>query len=279
MKITLGTGSALTLAALVVVMATYGHDLLVWVFGPPSVVMAEVHAAAPGGPTYDHGGLDELLAAHVDDAGWVDYAALRKDLAKLEAYTAGLANAPFDGLGRDEKLALLINAYNAFTLQLILEHYDAGKLKSINDIPKARRWDAKRWIIAGKRYSLNQIEHEQVRPKFKEPRIHWALVCAAYSCPPLRDEAYTGAKLERQLADQERYVHSHPRWARWDAAANTLWLTALYNWYGGDFEQVSGSVLKYAAPHVSGVEADDEPRLRWIDYDWRLNDISNKPQG
>jgi len=180
-------------------------------------------------------------------------------------------------LGRDEKLALLINAYNAFTLELILEHYDAGKLESIRDIPN--QWTDERWVIAGKTFSLNQIEHEEVRPKFKEPRIHWALVCAAVGCPPLRAEAYTAAKLEKQLEDQTQYVHSHDKWYRLDQADNTVYLTQLYNWYGGDFEQVAGSVLKYVAdydPKLKQIlEQGNPPRIKWLDYDWSLNSQEN----
>lgn len=101
---------------------------------------------------------------------------------------------------------MLINAY---TIQLILDHYP---LASIQDIPGDQRWDAVRWRVGPHTWSLNQIDHEQIRPKCAEPRIHFALVCAAVGCPPLRNEAYTAARLEEQLAGQSAYVHSHPRW-------------------------------------------------------------------
>ena len=126
--------------------------------------------------------------------------------------------APIDELGRDERLALLINAYNAFTLRLILDHYPVA---SITDIPADQRWDAVRWRLAGETYSLNQIEHELVRPNFREPRIHFALVCAAVGCPPLRTEAYTGELLEEQLEGQTRYSHAHDRWLRYRTGADT----------------------------------------------------------
>jgi hypothetical protein len=256
------------------------HRLGVDMFGPPSVVMAEAYTEAPPTPavTFDHTVLDALLRAHVDPDGWVDYEALAADTSQLDAYIATLADAPFDALGRDEKLALLINAYNAFTLRLILDHYP---IDSIRDIPDAERWDAVRWELAGETYSLNQIEHEQVRAHFKEPRIHFALVCAAYSCPKLRNEAYTGAGLEAQLSDQTAYTHSHDRWLQFDQADNTLHLTALYDWYGGDFKAVADSVLDYVAEQVpavrSAIDAGHAQAIRWLDYDWKLNDISNKP--
>jgi len=195
----------------------------------------------------------------------------------LQSYIGRIAEAPFDGLSRDGKLALLINAYNAFTLELILEHYDGGELESIRDIPN--QWTDKRWEIAGNVYSLNQIEHEQIRPKFKEPRIHWVLVCAAVGCPPLRTEAYIADRLEKQLASQAQYVHSHDKWYRLDEQNNAVYLTKLYNWYGGDFEQAAGSVLKYVAdfdPKLKQMlDAGNPPQIKWLDYDWSLNSQEN----
>lgn len=256
------------------------HRLGVDAFGPPSIVMAEVYVDTPATAeaTIDHTLLGELLRSHVDPDGWVDYHSLADDSSQLDAYIAMLADAPFDALGRDEKLALLINAYNAFTLRLILDHYP---VKSIKDIPDAQRWDAVRWELAGKTYSLNQMEHEQIRPKFKEPRIHFALVCAAYSCPKLRNEAYTGEHIEAQLADQTAYTHTHDRWLRFDQVNNTLYLTALYDWYGGDFKSVAGTVLDFVGKQVpavhAAVNAGHAPVIQWLDYDWKLNDIANAP--
>ena len=256
------------------------HRLGVDLFGPPAVASTEAYAATQQAEPepFDHSAFDALLKKHVDEHGWVDYKALADGAAELDAYIATIADAPFDALGRDEKLALLINAYNAFTLRLILDYYPT---ESIYDIPDAKRWDAKRWNLAGAVYSLNQIEHELVRPKFVEPRIHFALVCAAYSCPKLRNEAYTGDKLEAQLADQTAYTHTHDRWFRFDKKSNTVYLTALYDWYGGDFEAVSGSVLEYVASQApairSAIDAGGEPKVRWLDYDWKLNDVTNRP--
>ncbi|RMF70696.1 MAG: DUF547 domain-containing protein, partial [Planctomycetota bacterium] len=173
---------------------------------------------------------------------------------------------------------LLINAYNAFTLRLILENYP---LKSIKDIPAPKRWSAKRWKVAGHVWSLNQIEHEQIRPKFREPRVHFALVCAAIGCPPLRSEAYVGARLDEQLADQTHYVHTHPRWFQFEPGGRIVRLTMLYDWYAADFKKVAGSVLEYAARHApslrAALDAGTKPKIRWLDYDWRLNSQENRP--
>lgn len=259
------------------VAAVLNRGALQSLFGPPQVQMKEAYERKPGGPSFDHSALDAVLEKHVSEGGWVDYQALKSDPAELDAYIASLGKAPFDELGRDEKLALLINAYNAFTLRLILDHYP---LPSIKDIPEKKRWEDARWRIGGHTWSLNQIEHEQIRSEFREPRIHFALVCAAVGCPPLRNEAYVGDRIDEQLEEQTRYVHSHERWFRFDGG-EVVRLTPLYKWYGGDFKQVAGSALKFAARYSEGLknalEASREPRIEWLDYDWRLNSRENAP--
>lgn len=248
-------------------------DRLRYALGPAPVSSAEAYASAPAGASFDHSRFDAMLRIHVDAEGLVDYARLRVAPAELDAYVASLAAAPFDALGRDEKLALLINAYNAFTLRLVLDHWP---LASIRDIPDAERWDARRFKLAGETLSLNQIEHERVRPRFREPRVHFALVCAARGCPPLRAEAYTGARLEAQLADQARRVHSDDRWLRFDRATGVLRLTELYKWYESDFRQAAGSVpehvARYAAAVRAALDAGERVDVRWIPYDWSLNE-------
>jgi hypothetical protein len=240
--------------------------------GPPEVSAAEAYSNAAAGAVFDHSRLDTLLRAQVDADGLVDYAALAREGSALDAYLASLASAPFAEMGRDEKLALLVNAYNAFTLRLILDHWPVA---SIKDIPSGKRWDDRRFRLAGETLSLNQVEHERIRPRFREPRIHFALVCAARSCPPLRAEAYVGARLEAQLADQARRVHTDGRWLRFDPASGTLHLTRLYDWYGSDFLQAAPSVEKYVAAHELSVRAalgaGQKLKVRWLPYDWSLN--------
>ncbi|HEV3120470.1 MAG TPA: VTT domain-containing protein [Isosphaeraceae bacterium] len=242
------------------------------VLGPPPVTLREAYAPNANGPRFDHSLFDELVRAHVDRNGQVDYRAMMGESAKLDAYLEALAKAPFDALGRDEKLALLLNSYNACTIRLILDHIP---IASILSVPTAQRWDAKRWRIGGHTWSLNQIEHEQIRPKFREPRIHFALVCAAQGCPPLRREAYQADRLDEQLEDQARTVHSHGRWFQLAPDGSVVWLTRLYQWYRGDFDQVSGSILKFAARYSADLkrllDAGRAPGVRWLDYDWSLN--------
>ena len=195
----------------------------------------------------------------------------------LERYLESLGRAPLDALGRSEKLALLINAYNGFTLKLILEYYPVS---SIRDIPSSRRWDDVRWNVGGYTWSLYQIENEQIRPKFREPRIHFALVCAAVGCPPLRNEAYLAERIEEQLQSQSEYMHLHRTWFQFEANRGVVRLTPLYHWYRGDFRQVDGSVLQYAArfsPELQrALGSGNAPRLEWLEYNWKLNSKQNK---
>ena len=253
--------------------ANLAPSMIANLFGPPKTQLAEAYEAKPGGPTFDHSSFDMLLQRFVDAAGMVDYKGLSREEQALDEYIAHVATAPFADLGRDEKLALLINAYNAFTLKLILDNYP---VESIQDIPSKQRWDAVRWVIGGQTYSLNQIEHEQIRPKFIEPRIHFALVCAAVGCPKLRQEAYVGSRINEQLEEQTRSIHDSQRWFRFEPGDATVRLTQLYNWYGDDFAQVAGSPLEYAARYSPALQqalnAGKKLKIDWIEYDWALNE-------
>jgi len=276
------------------------------VAGPPEVAMVEAHAhaqtpdqavvEATGDPDADQmaEGLAEIaspvvslvpdtegygavLSAFVDANGFVDYQGIAADsesLAALSAYVASLADTDLDTLTRDERLATLINAYNAFTLRLILDHSREASIDSIYDISEAERWKAARWRLGGETVSLDQLEHEVIRPNFREARVHWALVCAAFSCPKLRNEPYTGERLEAQLTDQAAYVHQDKRFFYFDDRGR-LYLTELYRWFAGDFEQVDGSPLKHAAKYSPELAArlakDDIPKVLYIPYDWSLN--------
>ena len=226
-------------------------------------------AAGPGGPRSP---LSSRLAF------WAPQAT-RTPIATLLARCWGRPGSSFERPTRNSPpapcLALLNNAYNAFTLRLILDHLDDGRLESIKDIPASKRWKARRWVVGGHTWSLDDIEQKQIRPHFREPRIHFALVCAAVGCPPLRNEAYRAQRLEEQLEDQARYVHGQDRWFRYDESAGVVHLTELYNWYDSDCEQVAGSVLAYAARYSPALKRDldqgRKPSIRWLTYDWQLN--------
>lgn len=217
---------------------------------------------------------DKLLKKHVDGKGFVNYANFKKDRPELKKYLDLVsANAPNDKWSKDEQLAYWINAYNAFTIELILEHYDKG-IKSIKDIGDKVKipfvntpWDVKFITIGGKKMDLNNIEHGIIRKKFDEPRIHFALVCAAKSCPPLRNEAFVASKLNQQLDDQG--VDFLNDSFKNQVSKNEMKLSKLFTWYGGDFKSkmpIIDWVNKYAK-----VKADKSASSSSMDYIWDLN--------
>jgi uncharacterized membrane protein YdjX (TVP38/TMEM64 family) len=271
--------AAAILAAFVLAATAYAYlnrAALNRFFGPPSVAQAEAYEEKAGGPAFDHTLFDTLLKHYVDKEGRVDYGGIKADTKLLDAYIEVLAKAPVDQLGRNERLALLLNAYNAFTLRLVQDNYP---VRSIKDIPAEKRWEDRRWKLGTYVVSLEEIEDEWIRPNFKEPRVHFALVCAAVGCPPLRSEAYSAGRLEEQLDEQARSVHGDRRWFAFFHAGGkgVVQLTSLYRWYAGDFEQAAGSVLNFAARYSSELRAalgaGDRPRIEWLDYDWSLNNL------
>ncbi|MFQ5505630.1 MAG: DUF547 domain-containing protein, partial [Planctomycetota bacterium] len=180
------------------------YRLLTRLFGPPSVHPVEAYEKNPSGAVFDHSMLDALLKEHVRKNGRVDYRSLGREAKQLDAYLDSLDRAKLPDMGRDEVLALLINAYNACTLRLILDYLP---LSSIRDIPADLRWDDRRWSMGGLTLSLTEIENEYLRARFREPRIHFAINCASIGCPPLRAEAYVGARIDAQLEEQALLMH------------------------------------------------------------------------
>lgn len=246
---------------------------LAGIFGPPRVVMAEAYNSSDQGQDFDHRAYDVLLRRYVDSRGLVDYAGLAEERGALDQYLGSLGAADFAPLSRDAKLAWLINAYNAFTLRLILDHRPVASIKDIEGA-----WDRPVCKILGRELSLNQLEHEEIRAKFKEPRVHFALVCAAIGCPRLRAEPYVAKRLHEQLEDQTRWCHAGERWFVLDEAGSSLGLTRLYQWYGGDFGprcELLGFVRRYAPQLDGALRAGKNFDLRFLDYDWQLNSKDN----
>lgn len=217
---------------------------------------------------------DQLLKKHVSNTGFVDYAGFAKDEKTLDQYLDLLSsNPPSKSWSANEKLAYWINAYNAFTVKLILDHADEG-IKSIKDIGSKVKipfvntpWDIKFIKIGKETLDLNNLEHGIIRKQFAEPRIHFALVCAAKSCPPLRNEAYTAQKLDKQLDDQgKRFINDK---FKNQVSGNQLKLSKIFSWYGGDFKK-SASVIDWVNRYAQ-VKAKAGTDIAYLDYDWALN--------
>jgi hypothetical protein len=201
----------------------------------------------------------EVLATHVDNNGMVDYAALSRERKPLDDYVRSLENPATDGWNEQDWIAFWINAYNARTLQVIIDHYP---VEGIRKIPGA--WTKLRAPILGKERTLDEIEHKILRKQYREPRIHMALVCAAKSCPKLRTEPYTGAKLDEQLADQSRDFLSQAD--RFKIDGKYARLSPIFKWFKKDFGSVPGFINRYSGRDISGM------KIKYQHYDWSLNE-------
>lgn len=264
----------------------------------PAAVLNEIQSNRQSVSFVDY---DATLRAHVDENGMVDYTALQADDARLNAFfqaVAQLDRAVYDGWPSEKQIAFWINVYNGLTLKAIIDHYpiQASRLKSlvypknsIRQIPGV--WDKLQWQVMGSPVTLDEIEHGMLRENFDEPRIHAALVCAAMGCPPLRNEAYTAERLDEQLNDQMRRFLSHPQKFRIDRGDNTVYLSKIFEWFGGDFvkryapsdafsehSEVERAVLNAVSQHVPENDRDylldGRYAIEYTDYDWTLNEQS-----
>ena len=238
------------------------------------VVEAIREGLASGTERFDHAAWDGLLREFVDHEGRVDYLGLLGQRARLDEYLAAIGAADLRTLRRSELLALLINAYNACTVKLILDHAGDGDLpESIRDIPSP--WKTKLCLIGGERLTLDEIEHGLVRPLFGDPRIHAAVNCASGSCPRLASWAFTGETLEAQLEQSMREMVNSTDHVR--VHNGRLEVSKIFDWYGGDFggsrQDVASYVKSFAAPELlAQIEAlGERPKVRYLDYDWSLN--------
>jgi len=222
----------------------------------------------------NHQLFDELLQMYVDEKGMVDYKGLQEERAKLKSYLSLLErNPPEDTWTKDEKLAYWINAYNAYTIELILTHYPVKSIKDIGSTIKipfvSTAWDIKFINIGGKEYDLNKIEHGIIRKEFDEPRIHFALVCAAVSCPKLLNNAYLPEKLEDQLAYATREFLSDIEKNEFKNSKKAT-LSKLFNWYGGDFNN-DGTLIEFLNQYAPA-QLEDNAKISWKEYNWALNE-------
>ena len=244
---------------------------------------------------FDHGyaAWESLLKKHVrwlpdQKQSRVAYAGMATDRPALKAVLADLsavAPAAFGSFTRPQQMAFLINAYNAFTIELVLTEYP--KLKSIKDVTRfGSPWKKPFFTLLGEVRHLDWIEHEQLRPRYNDPRVHTAIVCASIGCPALRPEAFTSERLEAQLEDGMRRFLGDATRNR--ASLDKLEVSSIFKWFRDDFEkghqgfQKVEDVFARYAPLLSGdaaVQAQLKARKlqpRFLDYDWSLNDDSGR---
>jgi uncharacterized protein DUF547 len=242
---------------------------------------------------HSHSVFDKLLNTVVVEKGpetVVDYDYLHENPEKLNQYLAQLeavTKAEFDTWNKQQRMAFLINTYNAFTLKLILNNYPG--IESIRDLGGlifSSPWDKKFFSLFGKKTSLGYIEHDVLREKYNEPRIHFAVNCASIGCPALQKRAFVADKLDEQLEKATIQFMRDPERNRFDKDKKLLEISSIFNWFTGDFTK-QGSLKNFIAPYIS-----DDPKIRkiltteperfnpanaisiiYLDYDWSLNKL------
>jgi hypothetical protein len=212
---------------------------------------------------FNHGIWADLLQSHVSENGNVDYIAFKADNAKLQEYINVLAeNVPNNSWANEEKLAYWINAYNALTVDLILRNYPVESIKDINN-----PWKQRLWEFGKNNYNLDEIEHEILR-NMNEPRIHFAIVCASYSCPKLQNEAFTAEKLDQQLTKATKEFLTDKN--RNEISENSITISKIFDWFSKDFTK-NGSLIDFLNLYTK-VNISPNAKKRYKDYNWALND-------
>jgi Protein of unknown function, DUF547 len=220
-----------------------------------------------------------VLHRYVKDAR-VDYAGLSAHPQELNQFLDQVAAVPesdFKQWNQNQQLAFLINAYNAYTIKLILDHYPIASIKDIGHIWSGP-WDQPVVHLFGKTITLNTIEQGMLRKNYTEPRIHFAIVCASIGCPPLRSEAYVANRLDEQLNEQARQFMANRSKNRVDAVDHAIYLSPIFKWYAEDFQKKAGGVLQFVQPYWPANERAEVEKLgqnnfeiRYTDYNWSLN--------
>lgn len=258
-----------------IILIVLHASLWAWCLGQPMSSLAPtrpiggnaVHAAELSTTQLypNHAAWGELLDQYVDKDGNVNYQGFKKDVGSLESYLEVLSkNVPTPAWDRNQTLAFYINLYNAATVKLIVDHYP---VESIKDIPS--RWK-KKWIPLGdQRVSLNYVEHSVLRT-MNEPRIHFAINCASYSCPKLLNVPFTAQSMERLLSKAAvDFVNDKKRNDFFGGKAK---LSKIFKWYKGDFT-TDGALLDYVNTYLEN-PVSQNAKVEYLDYDWSLNETN-----
>ncbi|HUS38573.1 MAG TPA: DUF547 domain-containing protein [Pirellulales bacterium] len=227
----------------------------------------------------DHIAWDALLKKYVDANGNVDYTGWKRssaDIQALDGYLNTLSQASTTAdASKTAKLAFWINSYNAVTVKGILREYPTTSIR--NHTAKVfgyNIWKELLLVVGGDSYSLEDIEHKILR-KMGEPRIHFAIVCASRSCPPLSNEAYTAQSLEQQIATNTRTFFANPQNFRY--GNGTFHLSSIMDWFASDFGSNQAAQLQTISPYLPDRAAQQAAargsgQISYLDYDWGLND-------
>ncbi|WP_109302469.1 DUF547 domain-containing protein [Aquimarina sp. AU474] len=214
--------------------------------------------------TFDHSVWDQALLLNVSEDGKVDYDGFMRDSSQLYTYFKQLSdNPPKENWSREEKLAYWINAYNAYTIKLVIDSYP---LKSIKDLQDP--WGKKFFKIDGAWHSLGELEHKILR-KYGDPRIHFAINCASISCPVVWNRAYTAENLHVALDEQtEKFINDPTRNTITETEVN---VSKIFSWYKKDFK-VNGGDVKDFINRYAAVKISNQSEKGYKTYDWGLNE-------
>ena len=262
------------------------------------VVSITAIGQANGAEEFDYSSYADILKTYVNDSGMVNYKELKANRKGLDAFVVSLGKlepAVYKKWSTPERIAFWINAYNAITLRAIIDNYPIkgsgwGSLRypknSIRQIPGV--WKKLTFKIKGEKWTLEKIEHTALRGWYNEPRIHLALVCAAISCPPLRNEPFYASKLDEQFSDQTRKFLAQSKNFRIDRKNKIVYLSSIFKWFGKDFIKTYGTrkgfanqntsqkaVLNYMAKFLDEPESKylryKKYKVKYIEYKWSLN--------
>ncbi|MBW8016506.1 MAG: DUF547 domain-containing protein [Planctomycetes bacterium] len=273
------------------------------VFAASQIITTQVFGAEPDNISFDYKDYAKVLKSYVNDTGMVDYRKLKAKPKELNAFVTAIAKLDPKRVAKwseKEKIAFWLNAYNSLTLKVIIDNYPIkssffkSRVYPKNSIRQISGvWTKKKFMVMGKKLTIGHIEHEILRKNFKEPAIHMAMVCAAMSCPPLRNEPYSAEKLDLQLADQSKKFLSDPK--KFKVGNNTLHLSPILKWFAKDFLKTDdkgkdsfagykgekAAVLRFIVKHL---KEDDKKwlnykqrqKIKYLKYDWSLNEQHKK---
>lgn len=225
----------------------------------------------------NHTDWDEILKKEVkflkNGQSLFNYQNIKNNPTKFYNYLKSLSDLSkkdYDKMSKEDQMAFLINAYNAFTVKLIIENYP---LKSIKDIGSFffSPWKKEFFKLLGKKRHLDYIEHEVLRKDFKEPRVHFAVVCASMGCPNLQNFAWTGKKLEEQFQLATKNFLGQKDKNFYDKKKKTLFISKIFKWYGDDFNSLHKSAKNFILNFYK-IEDKKDIAIKWQDYKWELNE-------
>jgi len=230
-----------------------------------------------GGDSDLHKTWDTMLQKYVKN-GQVNYKGFARDVKQLDGYLEKLDKTDVSTFSREEKLAFWINAYNAYTVKLILNHYPVKSIRKIS-----RPWKQRIWKAAGKTLSLDDMEHKILRKELKEPRIHFAIVCASIGCPDLQGFAFTGDHVNKQLdrAATQFFASRKHFYFETDEKKVKIFISKIFSWFGEDFgdnkEQKVNFILRFLEkPDAEKIKKAASIKIKYLGYDWNLNEGRGK---